>query len=845
MDLYGLSTGVEALRRRLETGLPATERVAGELELAWYLRERDTAASLRLAEEAEALTVSIPPDERARHLARIDVLRANGAWLAARLDEAAALSAKAIAGFDTIGDAEGAGDARLIAAAIALDRGDKGARSALFEAAHADYRRSGDPVRIAFTGIALVRDAAYSDRAEMAARWAALEPDLATRSEPAIIAARAAHLGAEAYLEGGFDRAILHYQPGFEAALSGGLVRTAIVLGANIASSFDNLNDHATALEWAERALDLARAAGWPALIAIPLGEMADSLRGLGRYGTAVSVLAETIEILRQLDRSEAFIHATMSLAELSLAMNEPERALGHFREVEMLGIQAGRGDFQGTSLRGQAAALNALGRVDEALAAAEAALGLAGVSAVGFDARRVLAQVLERKGEPPEVILVPLLEALEEAAKIEGFAPPGDFLSEIARHHAAAGDFRRAYEFETAATEARGLLQTREASARAVAVQVRLQTERAKREAAEHAARARTLEQANESLLLLGQIGQEITANLSEPAIIEALVNRVADLVDATTVTIYLLNESKTRLILRFGREAGSPLPDHEINLDDPHSRAARCARSRAVLIQHQGEGEGQQPALIPGTLPTMSMMFAPLLADERLLGVFSVQSTSHRAYGDREQAIFQTLCAYGAIALANAQAMARLRRAEEEVRRNMEALQKLALHDSLTGIGNRRNFVERAGVEIARARRHHSSLGLVMFDLDHFKRVNDRWGHAAGDEVLRRVAEAVRGEIRPEDFFARIGGEEFVVLMEGSEPDAVAQAAERLREAIARTVITHEGVTIPVTASFGVTRLLETDAGMDPMLARADKALYQAKNAGRNRVCIDADEA
>jgi diguanylate cyclase (GGDEF)-like protein/PAS domain S-box-containing protein len=164
-------------------------------------------------------------------------------------------------------------------------------------------------------------------------------------------------------------------------------------------------------------------------------------------------------------------------------------------------------------------------------------------------------------------------------------------------------------------------------------------------------------------------------------------------------------------------------------------------------------------------------------------------------------------------------------------------ERLNDLATRDPLTGALNRRAFLERAESELDRCSRDGAPLSFVIVDLDHFKNVNDTWGHAAGDEVLKTLAEACRRALRPADVFGRFGGEEFVALLPDVDADDVADIAERLRRLTEESEIaTPEGV-IRVTLSAGHTTALPGDTP-DDLVRRADAALYESKHAGRNRV-------
>jgi diguanylate cyclase (GGDEF)-like protein len=172
-----------------------------------------------------------------------------------------------------------------------------------------------------------------------------------------------------------------------------------------------------------------------------------------------------------------------------------------------------------------------------------------------------------------------------------------------------------------------------------------------------------------------------------------------------------------------------------------------------------------------------------------------------------------------------------------EKRVAARTADLEKLAMIDALTGVANRRHFEMRAAVEIAEARRGGQVLGTLMMDIDHFKRINDSHGHATGDAVLKQLVDVVAFHLRPCDLFARIGGEEFAILLPGSDHENSLLAAERVREAVAAAQIEVGGLHIPVTVSLGVSALADEDEDIGLAMSRADQALYCAKAAGRNR--------
>lgn len=171
-------------------------------------------------------------------------------------------------------------------------------------------------------------------------------------------------------------------------------------------------------------------------------------------------------------------------------------------------------------------------------------------------------------------------------------------------------------------------------------------------------------------------------------------------------------------------------------------------------------------------------------------------------------------------------------------------EEVYQLATHDALTELYNRRHFIELVDKEIARAHRHGRPLVMCIIDVDLFKPVNDQYGHIAGDGVLRQLAAVVRSFVRGEDIAARIGGEEFAVLLPESDIAAARAFAERLREAVADSVFMLAGEPQRITVSIGIAAMDPARAERSALMQAADGALYRAKDEGRNRVCVHGQD-
>jgi diguanylate cyclase (GGDEF)-like protein len=170
------------------------------------------------------------------------------------------------------------------------------------------------------------------------------------------------------------------------------------------------------------------------------------------------------------------------------------------------------------------------------------------------------------------------------------------------------------------------------------------------------------------------------------------------------------------------------------------------------------------------------------------------------------------------------------------------LTGLRSRANTDELTGLLNRRAVLQTVHSEIERARRTQHSIAFLMYDLDHFKDVNDRFGHQAGDQVLQKVARTIKAILRESDIVCRWGGEEFLVVVKGAAPDHGAPLAEKIRRAVEGEDFSYRKTQIRITISLGIAGA-RTGESTDRLIARADKALYRAKETGRNRVC-SADE-
>jgi diguanylate cyclase (GGDEF)-like protein len=237
----------------------------------------------------------------------------------------------------------------------------------------------------------------------------------------------------------------------------------------------------------------------------------------------------------------------------------------------------------------------------------------------------------------------------------------------------------------------------------------------------------------------------------------------------------------------------------------------------------------------LFPGAYDLASVALIPLTHRRQLFGSINLGSAdAGRFTRDHATDFLSHLGVIASFSIENGVNRARLLRS--------------GFTDVLTGWHNRRYLQLRLGEELARARREQTHLACLMLDIDHFKRINDGWGHAAGDAVLRELANRIDAEVRASDVAARYGGEEFVILLPRTEASAAVGLAERVRRAVAASpCVLPGGESVSVTASIGIAGVLPAPKATDlktlgeSLIARSDVALYRAKSAGRDQVAIE----
>ncbi|NCC36903.1 MAG: sensor domain-containing diguanylate cyclase, partial [Chloroflexia bacterium] len=329
------------------------------------------------------------------------------------------------------------------------------------------------------------------------------------------------------------------------------------------------------------------------------------------------------------------------------------------------------------------------------------------------------------------------------------------------------------------------------------------------------------------------------LTSTLSVDAVLDRILEHAGRVVPHDAVTILLVDADGDPIIVT--RRHGDRAHDQADAVGARFSLAlmptlSQMARTgQPVVIATTQTDDTWVDASAPRWV--RSYVGAPIRIREHTVGFLTVASTTPGFFTDEHAERLQALAHQAAIAMEHARLYAEV--------------ETLAVADPLTGVANRRILFQIGKREVERALRNHTPLALIMLDLDHFKRINDTYGHSMGDQVLLAVAACCRNIVRDIDVVTRYGGEEFILLLPDTDMGEAAVVAERLRQAIERMVVLgaaeQHGFSPPihVTVSLGVGALTVDTPTLEALIEQADRALYAAKHGGRNQVrCAEPGE-
>lgn len=330
-----------------------------------------------------------------------------------------------------------------------------------------------------------------------------------------------------------------------------------------------------------------------------------------------------------------------------------------------------------------------------------------------------------------------------------------------------------------------------------------------------------------------LQAIAMALNATLDFESVLDIMLEKIGDIVPYDSAVIMLV-ENMTATTRRaknyhlYGKEIEQKVKQARFEIDKTPNLYTMLTTMQPLVIPDVDLYPGWNRKVTGN--PVRSWIGVPVMAHGRVIAFFSLDKLEPGFYNDEHARKLSLFASHAALALENA--------------RLFQEIQRLAVLDGLTGLYNRRYFFERACAEFERACRYHHPISMIMMDLDHFKLVNDSYGHQAGDMVLQQVSKLTRQALRQSDLAGRYGGEEFIFLLPETGLNVAVQIAERLRQLIANASIAYNGKLILVHASFGVsggqadTCNLPPQRAVEEILSACDEALYQSKQAGRNKV-------
>jgi diguanylate cyclase (GGDEF)-like protein len=336
--------------------------------------------------------------------------------------------------------------------------------------------------------------------------------------------------------------------------------------------------------------------------------------------------------------------------------------------------------------------------------------------------------------------------------------------------------------------------------------------------------------ERRSRQMAALHQTSVELMVELDLNTLLHFITRRALDLIGGTNCHCYLYRP-EADLMERVASAGQELTPGKKTRQRNEGFVGHVWATGLPFLVNDYNAWPGRKREY--DALPSRALVGAPIRWGEELLGIIDTMAYLPHQYTQTDLDILDMFAAQAAIAIRNA--------------RLYNKIEQVSITDELTGLFNRRGFFQFAEREFERSLRFNRPLAALMLDIDHFKRINDTYGHSAGDLVLRALADCFRQSKRGIDIEGRYGGEEFVLLLPETLLPGASQIAERLRQSVADLSIPicrangkPSSVNLSITVSAGVAYMLPEIPNLDALIGRADEALYRAKGSGRNRVVV-----
>lgn len=333
-----------------------------------------------------------------------------------------------------------------------------------------------------------------------------------------------------------------------------------------------------------------------------------------------------------------------------------------------------------------------------------------------------------------------------------------------------------------------------------------------------------------NSKLLSLIRISSIIISSLDIKEVLKSILEQTKILMSCKKSSVLLVNENTNQLYFEYlaNEEEREILKDIRLNKGEGIAGSV-WEMGRSVLVEDAGkDNRFSNKADQKLSSKTESLIASPLIVNGNVIGVMEAMNKKDGlSFNEGDLQIFETLANHASLAIYNAR------------------LYEMAITDGMTKLFIHKYFQGRINEEFKRAERYNRDLSLIMIDLDHFKKINDKYGHLFGDEVLIKTANEIKANCRASDLPSRYGGEEFAIILPETDMKASLALAERLRKKISRFNLEYSNATVKYTLSAGVSSIKENKpADVKDFIEMADKALYNSKKNGRNQVMAYKEE-
>lgn len=442
------------------------------------------------------------------------------------------------------------------------------------------------------------------------------------------------------------------------------------------------------------------------------------------------------------------------------------------------------------------------------------------------------------------------LIQALELADSIQATLLQRDILEKMSETFKETGDFEEAYNHLMRFNEVNEQIRTKEVQEQISRLMTEMKVEQMQKDAEiEHLklkrlseqakVRAEVLEESYQDLITISEVGRRIIANQENAAVLQTVYEDLNKLMDAHIFGLCIYNKPKQEVEYRAFVELGQLVSLANKSIHDPKSLSVKSIREnrelhivKAIAMQdympRETGVEGQNP---------QSLHFFPLEMNEEIIGAITVQSYHSNAFSERQIEMLRILALYVSIAMSNVIK-------SEQLREQTKKLEEMTKKDPLTSLYNLRHMKTLLKDAMETFHKTNTPFSIIVIDLDHFKEINDSFGHSCGDYVLQDISRHFLDFARPDDVVARWGGEEFLMLLPNTTLEQARRIGESLRQSLENLSISYQNMDVEVTATLGVATYSSKDWHVDELIERADKALYIGKEAGRNQVVVFGSE-